>query len=137
MPQGKQKELWSTKVRKEVDDIIEKIKQLPFITKMMDGTLSLENFGKYIGQDIFYCKEYSTSLNILSQRLLSLSEVYQKTFEKFSNSCLKVVNILKEDYFKKFNLKEEKEMSKICEKYVNFERNNTINGTIAQGLAAC
>ena len=117
MPQGKQKELWSTKVRKEVDDIIEKIKQLPFITKMMDGTLSLENFGKYIGQDIFYCKEYSTSLNILSQRLLSLSEVYQKTFEKFSNSCLKVVNILKEDYFKKFNLKEEKEMSKICEKY--------------------
>ena len=40
MPQGKQNELWSTKVRKEVDDIIEKIKHLPFITKMMDGTLS-------------------------------------------------------------------------------------------------
>ena len=137
MPQGKQNELWSTKVRKEVDDIIEKIKHLPFITKMMDGTLSLEHFGKYIGQDIFYCEEYSISLKILSQRLLSLSEGYQKTFEKFSNSCLKVVNILKEDYFIKFNLKEEKEMSKICEKYVNFERNNAENGSIAEGLAAC
>ena len=49
MPQGTNKELWSTKVRKEVNEIIEKIKKLPFITKMMDGTLPLEHFGKYIG----------------------------------------------------------------------------------------
>ena len=57
MPQRFKKDLWSTKVRKEVDDIIEKIKKLPFITKMMDGTLSLEHFGKYIGQDIKYYRK--------------------------------------------------------------------------------
>ena len=137
MPQRFKKDLWSTKVRKEVDDIIEKIKKLPFITKMMDGTLSLEHFGKYIGQDIFYCEEYSKSLNILSQRFKVLSEENSKIFEKFSNSCLKVVKILKEDYFKKFNLKEEKKPSEICQRYMNFERENSEKGSIAQGLAGC
>ena len=137
MPQGTNKELWSTKVRKEVNEIIEKIKKLPFITKMMDGTLPLEHFGKYIGQDIFYCEEYSISLNILSQRFKEYSEDNLKIFEKFSKSCLKVVKILQEDYFKKFNLKEEKEPSEVCRRYMNFERENAEKGTIAQGLAGC
>lgn len=137
MSQGTEKELWSTKVRKIVDEIIEKIKKLPFITKMMDGTLPLENFGKYIGQDVFYCEEYSKSLNILSQRLKDFSEEDQETFKKFSNSCLGLVKCLQEDYIKKFNLKEEKEKSEICQKYINFERENAEKGTIAQGLAGC
>ena len=65
MSEIKKKELWSIRARREVNDIIEKIKELPFIKGMMDGTLPLESFGKYIGQDIFYCEEYSISLKIL------------------------------------------------------------------------
>ena len=52
MSEIKKKELWSIRARREVNDIIEKIKELPFIKGMMDGTLPLESFGKYIGQDI-------------------------------------------------------------------------------------
>ena len=137
MPQGTENELWSIKVRKEVDDLITKIKNLPFIKKMMDGTLSLENFGKYIGQDIFYCKEYSISLKILSQRLKSLSGEKVLIFEKFSSSCLGVVETLQKDYLEKFHLKEEKEKSNICQKYIDFERENAEKGSIAQGLAGC
>lgn len=137
MSEETKKELWSIKARKAVDDIIENIKKLPFITKMMDGTLSLDHFGKYIGQDIFYCIEYSKSLKLLSERLKSFSEENQKRFEKFSDSCLKCANSLKEDYCLKFNLKEEKEKSKVCEQYCNFERENAVNGTIEEGLAGC
>ena len=135
MPQGAGNELWSVKVRREIDGLIEKIKQLPFITKMMDGTLSLQHFGKYIGQDIFYCKEYSKSLEILSKRFEE--EENKKTFKKYSNSCLNVVKVLKEEYFEAFELKEEKKMSKVCEEYCNFERENAEKGTLAQGLAGC
>ena len=132
-----EKELWSTKVRKEVDELIEKIKKLPFITKIMDGTLPLEHFGKYIGQDVFYCEEYSKSLKILSDRFESISEENHQIFEKFSNSCLKLVKSLEKDYIEKFNLSHQQEKSEICMKYCNFERENAERGTIAQGLAGC
>ena len=70
---------------------------------MMDGTLPLESFGKYIGQDIFYCEEYSISLKILSERFKDHSEDYEKTFETFSNKCTALIPILQEEYVKKFN----------------------------------
>ena len=43
MSEIKKKELWSIRARREVNDIIEKIKELPFIKGMMDGTLPLES----------------------------------------------------------------------------------------------
>ena len=75
------KEFWSNKVRKEVAELIEKYKKLPFITKMMDGTFSIEPFGKNIGQDSFYCEKYSKSLKILSNRFEFISEEYFRTFK--------------------------------------------------------
>ena len=136
MSQSNNKELWSTKARREVSDIIEKIKQLPFIKGMMDGTLSLKSFGKYIGQDIFYCEEYSKSLKILSQRLRKYSDEYEKIFDNFSNKCLPLIEILKEEYVKKFKLKEEKEKSEICKKYIDFERENVEKNSIEEGLSS-
>ena len=136
MSQINNRELWSKKARREVSDIIEKIKELPFIKGMMDGTLPLESFGKYIGQDIFYCEEYSKSLKILSQRLKDYSEEYEKTFDDFSKKCLPLIEILKEEYVKKYNLKEEKEQSEICKKYINFERENVEKKSIEEGLSS-
>ena len=86
---------------------------------------------------IFYCKEYSESLKIISQKIKAVSEEYQKTFEKFSKGCFDVILVLKKDYCEKFNLKEEKEISEVCQKYIDFERNNAENGTLAQGIAGC
>lgn len=129
-------EPWSTKVRKEVDELIEKIKKLPFITKMMDGTLSLEHFGKYIGQDLFYCREYSKSLKILSDKFIPISEEYHKKFEKSSYDCLELIKDLKEKYINKFKLEEEKTPSLICKEYCEFERKNVEAG-IPQGLSGC
>ena len=136
MSQINNRELWSKKARREVSDIIEKIKELPFIKGMMDGTLPLESFGKYIGQDIFYCEEYSKSLKILSQRLKDYSEEYEKTFDSFSKKCLPLIEVLKEEYVKKYNLKEEKEQSEICKKYINFERENVEKKSIEEGLSS-
>ena len=136
MSEIKKKELWSIRARREVNDIIEKIKDLPFIKGMMDGTLPLESFGKYIGQDIFYCEEYSISLKILSERFKDHSEDYEKTFDTFSNKCTALIPILQEEYIKKFNLKEEKKKSKICENYINFEREYSKNKSLEEGLAS-
>jgi len=136
MSQTKKKELWSTKARREVSDIIEKIKELPFIKGMMDGTLPLKYFEKYIAQDILYCVEYSKSLKILSERLKEHSEEYEKIFETFSTKCLSLVTILKDEYVKKFNLKEEKEKSEVCKNYINFERENSEKKSIEEGLAS-
>ena len=102
----------------------------------MDGTLPLESFGKYIGQDIFYCEEYSISLKILSERFKDHSEDYEKTFDTFSNKCTALIPILQEEYIKKFNLKEEKKKSKICENYINFEREYSKNKSLEEGLAS-
>lgn len=136
MSKLKNNERWTDRARKNVNDIIENIKNLPFIQGMMNGTLQLESFGKYIGQDIFYCEEYSISLKILSERFKDHSEDYEKTFDTFSNKCTALIPILQEEYIKKFNLKEEKKKSKICENYINFEREYSKNKSLEEGLAS-
>ena len=135
MSKLKNNERWTDRARKNVNDIIENIKNLPFIQGMMNGTLQLESFGKYIGQDIFYCEESSKILLILSERLKNISEEYRETFETFSKNYLGTVNELQK-YVKKFNLKEEKEKSAICQKYINFEKENVENNTIEEGIVS-
>ena len=129
-------ELWSEKIHKEVNPILEEIKNHPFIKKMMDGTLPLEKFGKYIGQDIFYCKEYSTSLNILSEKIKDKSQEGEQFFKKGANGCIELIDFLKKEYVEKLKLKEEKEISPVCQKYIDFERNNSMK-SLPEGLAAC
>ena len=137
MKEEPKKEKWQERARREVDDIIEKIKKLPFITGLIDGTLSKEHFGKYVSQDIIYCQEYATSLNILSQRLKDYNQEYSEFFAQRSQSTRKYPSYYANSFLIPLKLTQTTQVSEACQKYINLERSKVENGTLPEALCAC
>jgi len=57
---------WYQTVREKTDFILEEIKDHPFITELINGTLPKDVFQYYINQDSLYLSEYKKVLALLS-----------------------------------------------------------------------
>ena len=131
------KPLWSDKARAFVDDLIEKIKGSKFIRGLLTGTLPLQYFNEYVNQDIIYCEEYEISLGILSERLKYYNKEYSEIFLRHSNSTKKYPKYFDDEYIIPFGLKKSSLRNDTCDKYIQFERENVVAGTLPDALCAC
>ena len=73
---------WSISAWKAAEPVYEAILKLPFITELKEGTLSVERFNFYIGQDSLYINVYSRVLAHIASRLADMTQV--EDFLKFA-----------------------------------------------------
>jgi thiaminase/transcriptional activator TenA len=122
---------WFDRVTIKTDSILEKIKQHPFITELMDGTLSKEVFQFYVNQDSLYLSEYKKTLAQLSDKC---SEANDTQF--FLDSATGIINV--EDELHKVFLNKEhfnNEPSPSCELYTGYMSRIVNNHSLEEGLA--
>lgn len=123
---------WYQQVNKKTDYILDAIKIHPFITKLMDGSLSKDVFQFYINQDALYLSEYKKILALVGTRC-SESEDTQ-FFLDAATGIIHVENALHQTFLHEntFN----NEPSPTCELYTSYLARLTNNHSLEEGLAA-
>ena len=124
--------VWSEDVWKCSKDIVAKIKNHPFIQKLMDGTLDENVFKEYISQDIMYCDIFNLYMKKLGEKL-DVEEYKDKLIE-FSQSKSSI--IMREQYQKNYSIPPSKTKNKVNEKYTSLIADSVNNHSIQEGLAS-
>jgi thiaminase/transcriptional activator TenA len=123
---------WYQTVREKTDFILEEIKDHPFITELINGTLPKDVFQYYINQDSLYLSEYKKVLALLSVKCPD-----QEDALFFLNSATGIINVENElhlTFMDKNNFN--KEASPSCELYTSYLARMVNNHSIEEGLAA-
>ncbi|MFB0905182.1 MAG: thiaminase II [Nonlabens sp.] len=123
---------WYQTVRGKTDFILEEIKDHPFITELIKGTLPKDVFQYYINQDSLYLSEYKKILALLSVKCTNTEDALF-----FLNSATGIINVENElhlTFIDKSNFN--KEASPSCELYTSYLARIVNNHSIEEGLAA-
>jgi thiaminase/transcriptional activator TenA len=123
---------WFNTVRENTDFIVEEIKAHPFITELMDGSLSKEVFKLYINQDALYLSEYKKILAILAVKCADAEDT-----QFFLNAATGIINV--EEELHQMFLNDEELMtvpSPSCELYTSYLARIVNNHSLEEGLAA-
>ncbi|WP_338604191.1 thiaminase II [Sulfolobus tengchongensis] len=92
----------SEKLWNSILDIYSSILKHPFITELVEGTLSRDKFKYYIVQDYLYLREFSKALAILSAK--AENEDHALLFASHIQDAINVEKMLHKFYIKEFNL---------------------------------
>jgi thiaminase/transcriptional activator TenA len=123
---------WYTTVREKTDFILEGIKDHPFITDLINGSLSKDVFEFYINQDSLYLLEYRRVLALLS---VKCSDTKDALF--FLNSATGIINVENELHLTFMEENQfDKEASPSCELYTSYLARIANHHSIEEGLAA-
>ena len=109
---------WSEQAWKQVDCIFEKIIQMPFNQELMEGTLDVEKFKFYIGQDAIYLGAFSRALALIAARINNNAVALH--FIRFAEGAVVVEAALHENYFKKYRMPAMISASPSCQLYTQF-----------------
>jgi thiaminase/transcriptional activator TenA len=123
---------WYTSVRDKTDFILEKIKEHPFITKLINGSLPKDIFQYYINQDSLYLSEYKKVLALLSVKCNNPDDTL--FFLDAATGIINVENELHLSFIEKSQFNNEASPS--CELYTSYLARVTNNHSIEEGLAA-
>ena len=123
---------WFEEVREKTDFIIEAIKKHPFITELINGSLSNDVFQFYIQQDAFYLAEYKKILALVGTKCTN-SEDAQFFFDS-ATGIIAVENALHQVFLKEVHLNQEP--SPTCELYTSYLTRIVHNHSLEEGLAA-
>lgn len=123
---------WFNTVTIKTAPILEKIKEHPFIIKLMDGTLSKEVFQFYVNQDSLYLSEYKKTLAQLSVKCAAAKDT--RFFLDAASEIIDVEDELHQIFLDKedFNV----EPSPSCELYNSYMSRIVNNHSLEEGLAA-
>ena len=109
---------WSEQAWKEVEGIFEKIIRMPFNQELMKGTLDVEKFRFYIGQDAIYLGAFSRALALIAAR--TNSNALALEFIRFAEGAVVVEEALHENYFRKYGIPAMITASPSCQLYTQF-----------------
>ena len=109
---------WSEQAWKQVEDIFEKIIEMPFNQELMKGTLDVEKFKFYIGQDAIYLGAFSRALALVAAR--TSNNAVALHFIRFAEGAVVVEAALHENYFKKYGMPAVISASPSCQLYTQF-----------------
>lgn len=109
-------EKWSEKAWEAALPWFNRIKELPFLHELADGTLPQEVFRHYISQDNLYIDVYTRVLAHIASRLPDMADV--ETFLGFASDGVAVEKGLHAAY----NPDKTAEKSAVCEFYTSFLR---------------
>lgn len=109
---------WSEQAWEKVTGIFEKITLMPFNQELMKGTLEVEKFTFYIGQDALYLGAFSRALALIAAR--SSNNVTALQFIRFAEGAVVVEKALHENYFKTYGVPATTSASPSCQLYTQF-----------------
>lgn len=120
---------WKEDADQQISDTMSSLYKLPFIQKLLDGTLPIEIFNNYIIQDILYCKRYMKALEKMGERLTEENE--KNFFFKGAKGTEKLIKSMRNEY--KVNEEGHIQLTG-CKSYSDLEENLANKGTFGEAL---
>lgn len=124
---------WTDSANAAVEPLLKKIKDMPFIQALIDGSLDISKFRFYIAQDAIYLQHFARALSIIAARVPS---VYMLDFMKFAQGALQVEEAMHADYLKEYGVIAPVPISPSCHHYVSFLKSSVSLGTVGEALAS-
>ena len=109
---------WSKIAWQEAAFIYNKIITMPFNQELLKGTLPLDKFTFYIGQDSLYLAQFGRALSLIAARAPTTAQAL--AFTRFAEGAIVVEHALHASYFKKFNLTPGLTPSPACQLYTQY-----------------
>lgn len=125
---------WSDEAWKAIEPVYTKIKELPFIKELMDGTLDNKKFIFYIQQDALYLADYGKVLTAIASKLSKPDHI--EAFIHFAGESVAVEKILHESFINELDKEKNIEASPSCLLYTSFLMKQLTNSPIEVALAA-
>lgn len=123
---------WYPNVRKENDFVLNAIKEHPFITQLMDGTLPKSVFHFYIHQDAIYLSEYKKILALVATKCEKSEDT--QFFLDSATGIIHVENALHQTYIQEEH--STLQASPTCQLYTSYLYKMVYNNSLQEGLAA-
>ncbi len=125
---------WSDEAWKAIKPVYTKIKELPFIKELMDGTLDNKKFIFYIRQDALYLADYGKVLTAIASKLSKPDHI--EAFIHFAGESVAVEKILHESFINELDKGNNIEASPSCLLYTSFLMKQLTNAPVEVALAA-
>tara|TARA_B100000767_G_C19715309_1_gene514663 strand:- start:857 stop:1510 length:654 start_codon:yes stop_codon:yes gene_type:complete len=123
---------WYHDVNEKNSFILAAIKEHPFITQLMDGSLPKDIFDFYIQQDIHYLEEYKKLLALVGTKCYSTEDV--QFFLDAATGIIHVENALHQTFVS--DAQKPAEISPTCELYTSYLCKIANGGSVEEALAA-
>jgi len=120
-----------------VQPIMKKIKQLDFITQLIDGNLAMAKFIFYIKQDLLYLNDYARALALTGVRATENQHLQQ--FLQFALGAIDAETALHNDYLKRYqtnNTDKKLSMSPSCFMYNNYLMRTAAITSVEESMSA-
>lgn len=125
---------WTDKTWTQIEPIYQKIIEMPFIEELQRGTLPLEKFQFYMGQDSFYLENFARSLALIGARANRVSHALD--FIRFAEGAIVVEKALHDSYFKEFGLNQRGSIEPTTHHYINFLKSTSALDQVEIAMAA-
>lgn len=125
---------WTDKTWTQIEPIYQKIIEMPFIEELQKGTLPLEKFQFYMGQDSFYLENFARSLALIGARAHRVSHALD--FIRFAEGAIVVEKALHDSYFKEFGLNQRGSIEPTTHHYINFLKSTSALDQVEVAMAA-
>jgi len=125
---------WTDKTWETIKPIYQKIIDMPFIEELQKGTLPLEKFQFYMGQDSFYLENFARSLAIIGARSQNVNHALE--FIRFAEGAIVVEKALHDSYFQDFGLDNRGEIEPTTHHYINFLKSTAALDQVEVAMAA-
>lgn len=125
---------WSDEAWKAIEPVYKKIKELPFIKELMDGTLDNKKFIFYIRQDALYLADYGKVLTAIASKLSKPDHI--EAFIHFAGESVAVEKALHESFLGVLDKKTKVSASPSCLLYTSYLMKQLANSPIEVALAA-
>lgn len=125
---------WTDKTWTQIEPIYQKIIKMPFIEELQRGTLPLEKFQFYMGQDSFYLENFARSLALIGARAHRVSHALD--FIRFAEGAIVVEKALHDSYFQEFGLNQRGSIEPTTHHYINFLKSTSALDQVEVAMAA-
>lgn len=125
---------WSTTAWEKINPVYNKIKALPFITALMEGSLTQQQFTHYIVQDAIYLSEYSKIITGIAAKLFTLE--HRNIFLKLATDTIFAEQELHKTFKNAFAVKEKQEATPVCLLYTSYLHKQLAMEAIEVAVAA-
>lgn len=125
---------WTDNTWKTIEPIYQEIIEMPFIKELQNGTLPLEKFQFYMGQDSFYLENFARSLALIGAKVERVDHALD--FIRFAEGAIVVEKALHDSYFQEFGLENRGIIEPTTHHYINFLKSCAALDQVEVAMAA-
>jgi len=125
---------WTAESWERIAPLYQKIISHPFNQELMEGSLSLNRFTYYIGQDAHYLMEFGRALAIIAGRMENPNHML--AFSRFATGAVVVERALHAGYFKTFQIEKQEAPSPTTTLYTQYLLTKAALSSLEEAVAA-